>query len=184
MGIEAAFTAEALQVVFRQLLEATARPGRVYRLSGAEADLPAHFQVLSCLVDGSASLSDSGQHLSPRQWSLLQARAAESEQAQFILADGSQPPRFSPSLGTLESPEYGATLIVTVDVIGDGPMELACQGPGIDGQQGLRLSGLTWAWLSARRDWNASFPLGVDIYLADACRVCALPRTTTVTFQS
>ncbi len=170
------FQAPQQQRVFRHLLQAFSYPGRVVRLpDGAEALT----QVLAALLDAEATLADPDGLLDARVRALLGATAAAPQQAQFVLACADAAPRLTPSLGTLESPELGATLVLRVGRIGSGRL-LSVSGPGVDGHQQLRLDGLNPAWLAARAQWNAHFPLGVDLIVVDAQQVVALPRTTRI----
>jgi alpha-D-ribose 1-methylphosphonate 5-triphosphate synthase subunit PhnH len=111
---------------------------------------------------------------------LLQAKPGASEHARYVAVDGHRAPDFQPELGSLESPEFGATLLIGVNSLGDGELSLELVGPGIDGQRNIRLAGLHPDWLTRRADWVGSFPLGVDLLLSDAHRIVALPRTTRI----
>ena len=164
------------QTVFRQLMRAFSFPGRVETLTHGEALT----QTLATLVDREATLADPQNLLNALTRQRLQARMTGPERAQFIVADGSLPPLFEPSLGMLESPEYGATILLKVTALGKGAA-WQLTGPGIATTQALSISGLDPVWLEHRQVWNESFPLGVDLILIDANRVAALPRTTCVT---
>ncbi|MDO9143949.1 MAG: phosphonate C-P lyase system protein PhnH [Rhodoferax sp.] len=164
------------QTVFRQLMRAFSFPGRLETLSDGEALT----QTLATLVDREATLADPQNLLDTLTLKRLQARMTAPELAQFIVADGSVPPRFEPCLGTLESPEGGATILLWVTALGEGaPWQLT--GPGIATTQALAITGLDPAWLEHRQVWNEGFPLGVDLILIDANHVVALPRTTVAT---
>lgn len=178
MSIEKAWTPEVQQSVFRVLLESTSRPGKVFELPRNHSGLNPVLAVLATLVDGAVSLHDRTNTLEKRVWNFLQARPEAPEKANFILASGSSSPDFSPCLGSLESPEKGATLVITVDALGDGPLSLDLRGPGIQSRHGLNLGGLATGWLKLREAWNGSFPKGVDMILVDDLRTCVLPRTT------
>lgn len=178
MTIDPIWSAETQQRVFRRLLTAMARPGISSDLSDLLDSEPACKAVLATLVDGMAPLSDPNQMLDERAWQFLQATACTPEKAAFIIAQGGYEPNFEPALGTLDSPEYGATIILSVARVGGGSQCLSCSGPGIETTQDLYVEGLNLEWLQRRRSWNAYFPLGVDFLMADPCRVAALPRTT------
>lgn len=183
MSIERAWSEEIQQAVFRLLLEATSRPGRIFDLGPSLDGLPALQAILATVIDGSVSLHDRCSCLHKREWNFLQTRQVEIEQARFILASADRSPDFTPDTGTLESPETGATILLGVKHLGQGPVHLTCTGPGIETEHVFRVEGLQEAWLQAREDWNSWFPLGVDIYLVDSGQVCALPRTTRVRKQ-
>lgn len=170
------WSAPQQQTVFRQLLRAFSFPGRVETL----ADGNALTQTLATLVDREATLADPQNLLDALTLKRLQAHMTAPELAQFIVADGNLPPLFEPSLGTLESPELGATILLTVAALGQGAAWQLC-GPGIAATQALAIAGLDPAWLAHRQVWNDGFPLGVDLILMDANSVVALPRTTLAT---
>jgi alpha-D-ribose 1-methylphosphonate 5-triphosphate synthase subunit PhnH len=119
---------------------------------------------------------------------LLLAPTAPPAQARFVLQGGRRPPDadFQPTLGTLESPELGATLVLTVDALGDAPspgdaaVVLQLQGPGVPGVRALSVTGLHLDWLARRAAWVGAYPMGVDIVLAAPDALVALPRTTRV----
>jgi alpha-D-ribose 1-methylphosphonate 5-triphosphate synthase subunit PhnH len=134
--------------------------------------------ILATLVDKGATLHDGTRGLRQREHNVLQAVPGEAEKANFILASGAQPPDFEPAIGSLESPETGATLILTVAALGQGEMHMSCTGPGIKDRHTFHVQDLHPGWIQARKKWNTWFPLGVDMYLVDATQVCALPRTT------
>ena len=170
------WSAPRQQTVFRQLLSAFSFPGRIQTLTEGDALT----QTLATLVDRETTLADPQNLLNDLTRQRLQARMTGPERAQFIVATGSLPPIFEPSLGTLESPEQGATILLKVTALGKG----ACwqlTGPGIATTQALAIEGLNPAWLVGRQVWNEGFPLGVDLILMDENRIVALPRTTLAT---
>jgi alpha-D-ribose 1-methylphosphonate 5-triphosphate synthase subunit PhnH len=172
----AAWSSPQQQIVFRQLLRAFSFPGRIHTL----ADTPALTHTLSTLVDRETTLADPQQLLDALTLKRLQVSTTQPELAQFIVADASLPPTFEPRLGTLESPEYGATILLKVAALGHGN-RWQLTGPGIATTGELAATGLHPDWLRQRQIWNAGFPLGVDLILLDANSLVALPRTTSVT---
>lgn len=171
-----AWSAPRQQTVFRQLLRAFSFPGRIETMTEGDALT----QTLATLVDREATLADPQNLLNDLTRQRLQARMTGPERAQFIVAEGSLSPIFEPSLGTLESPELGATILLKVASLGKG----ACwqlTGPGIATTQTLSIAGLDPAWLVRRQVWNEGFPLGVDLILMDETHIVALPRTTLTT---
>jgi alpha-D-ribose 1-methylphosphonate 5-triphosphate synthase subunit PhnH len=178
MHIEHAWDPEIQQQVFRVLLEATARPGRIYALPSDLEDCPGFLTILASLVDNTVSLHDATRGLSQREWNFLQARQEPPDTAGFILASGAEGPYYTPAVGNLECPERGATVIVAVASLGRGSQRMSCAGPGIEARHTFQVQGLSPLWIQAREKWNAWFPLGVDMYLVDHCQVLALPRTT------
>jgi alpha-D-ribose 1-methylphosphonate 5-triphosphate synthase subunit PhnH len=165
------------QRVFRRLLDCYARPGRLAALPGAGPG--AWLGVLATLLDGETGLADPHRLIAAADWPRLQARPETAEHAAFVAADGARAPDFSPSLGSLESPERGATLVLTVAALGAG-RRLRLSGPGIDGHATLAVAGLHPGWIEARAGWVAAFPLGVDMVLCDDTQFAALPRTAQI----
>lgn len=178
------------QAIFRAVLEAMSRPGRIVEVL-APLDVPpplgpAATAVCLALID-----------LETRLWLDGAARTRETlefvrfhcgvlvvdapRRADFALvADaGAIPPLESFNQGTDEEPERSATVIVQVDSLAAaGGVEL--MGPGIADRARLCAGGLTPAFWSQVRENHARFPRGVDLVLAAGTRLAALPRTTRV----
>lgn len=180
MKTESIWRADVQQRVFRELLEAFSRPGDIREIGDCADGAVAQRAVLATLMDGEVTLADPHGRIAPADWPLLQAKPCASEHARYVAADGNRAPDFVPALGSLESPEFGATLLIEVGNLGQGDTSLELTGPGIDGQRQLRLAGLHPDWLTRRADWVSSFPLGVDLLLTDARHIVALPRTTRI----
>jgi alpha-D-ribose 1-methylphosphonate 5-triphosphate synthase subunit PhnH len=168
------------QQVFRRLMTAFSYPGRVQTLEGADGE--ALRLILATLVDGACSLSDTHQLLAADDRRRLGASLCSLEVADFIVTPGAQMPEGTPRLGSLENPEQGATVVLAVSALGTGA-SVSLRGPGIDGEQLLHVSGVEPAWWSRRAEWNAHFPMGVDIILVSENAVAALPRTTHITVK-
>lgn len=170
------------QQVFRCLMHAFAYPGRVLPLPHRHAGEPALIRVLATLLDGEVGLADLDALIPEDARSRLEARTMAPEFAPFIIARAERTPDFLPSLGSLENPEHGATLILKVRALGVGA-SLRLTGPGICGQAEFAVQGLDPAWLAARAEWNVAFPTGVDLLLVDEAQIVALPRTTHIQTQ-
>lgn len=162
------------QQAYRQLMQAFANPGQIETLSD-----DALLLTLATLLDGATSLADVHGLISALDHTRLETVNATPETAHFVLADGAQAPAFTPSLGTLESPEGGATLLLAIESVSQGK-SYTLSGPGVDGVRNIKVQGLNPAWLDARESWNAAFPMGVDIVLLAGSQVLALPRTTSI----
>ena len=172
------------QRVLRDLVEVFSRPGTVRDLANYVEPASTYDAVLATLMDGETSLADPHAILAKPDWRLLQVRHSACEQARFILADGKRVPDFVPALGTLASPDFGATLLIKVAALGHGPLSMTLSGPGISGQRELHMAGLQVDWLTQRANWVAEFPLGVDIILCGSTHIAALPRTTRVSINA
>lgn len=170
------------QAIFRHLLECNSQPGTIADLSpwlGGEAALLA---VLATLVDSTVTLHDPNHLVALGDRRRLNVPDAPLAEARFIVADGTQAPAadFQPHLGTLDSPELGATVILQGQRLGQGSLHLDCRGPGILGQRTLALDGFDADWFTHRAKWVQHFPLGGELILVDRTQVVFLPRTTQV----
>lgn len=175
-----AWTASSQQHIFRQLMRAFSYPGRIETL--ATSGTHALTLTLAALIDRGSSLADPQNLLDDLTRQRLQTPLTVAERAHFVVADGTRPPAFTPALGSLESPEHGATIVLTVVALGVGT-DCRLEGPGIAGSQSLAVTGLEPSWLEQRRSWNSAFPLGVDMILLDTIHAVALPRTTRITLK-
>ena len=175
---------DAQQQAFRAVLDGFARPGTLVPAQQPSAVL----MFLSAVLDESVSLADPLGLVGTDARRLLLAPTAPQAQARFVLLDGRRPPDagFQPTLGTLESPELSATLVLTVDALSDAStsadaaIALQLQGPGVPGTRVLAVSGLHPDWLARRAAWVGAYPMGVDIVLAAPDAMAALPRTTRI----
>jgi alpha-D-ribose 1-methylphosphonate 5-triphosphate synthase subunit PhnH len=178
------------QRIFRSVLEAISRPGRI-------VDVPAAIQVPASLHPATAALcltlldfdtplwlDDTAARPEVVEWLRFHCSmplASDPEAAHFALvADAERmPPLSAFNAGTAEHPERSATLIVQVRaLIGGTGRRLT--GPGIAGEVHLDVAGVPepfWTWTSAN---HASFPRGVDVFMSAGRVVAALPRTTRV----
>ncbi|WP_372957795.1 phosphonate C-P lyase system protein PhnH [Marinobacter sp.] len=163
------------QTLFRNLLKAFSYPGESVWLAEKDSAVA----ILATLVDAETSLSDPHQLLSDLTRTRLNAPLTGPERAGYVIARGDFAPDFEPQLGSLESPETGATVVVVVNSLVDGPC-WQLSGPGIKQSRRIRVGGLDGAWLNARNNWCGGFPLGVDLVLTDQQHCLALPRTTLI----
>lgn len=186
MHLEPIWQAPVQQQVYRELLDAFSYPGQVKKLNALITDHHALNAVLATLLDGESRLADITGQLKPTHWPLLQAQNVEVEEAQFIVADGKQWTGLHPNLGSLASPEHGATLILIVDGFysQSDAVSLHLKGPGIATTTMLEVKGLSQQWLEQRAQWNQHFPLGVDMILVSPNAIVALPRTTHIQVQT
>jgi len=180
LDIAAIYRPRNQQRIFRKLLDAMSRPGTIVTVSPWAEPSSAHMAVLATLADAEVTLADADGLIDEAAWRFLDCRRGDVASARFVLAAGSHAPAadFTPQLGTLTSPELGATLVLTVAGLGQSGSLCRLSGPGIAGHIEARLGTLHKAWIERRGAWNRFFPMGVDMVLADQNRVLALPRTT------
>lgn len=177
------------QYVFRQVLDAMSRPGKIVEIemdiTGPDTlDLAATATLLA-LVDFETPL-----YLAPS----LRNAAAESYlkfhcgthiadaplEAGFAVLDAVPTALDSFDIGTNEYPETGATLILQVETIeAGGSLELS--GPGVNGTTRIGLPDVPPSFWEARAALGRHFPRGLDLIFVSGARLAAIPRTTSVT---
>ncbi|MEM1393373.1 MAG: phosphonate C-P lyase system protein PhnH [Cyanobacteria bacterium P01_H01_bin.150] len=177
------------QQIFRQLLSCTSLPGTIADLSIHLGESTALIGVLATFLDNTVTLHDIDGLISNSNRRFLNSPDVPLSAARFIVADAAIPPvpDFSPNLGTLDSPEFGATVILKGQQVGSGELSLNLTGPGIPTQEGkqnrLFLKGFHQDWFVLRQELVSNFPLGIDLILVDAARVTVIPRTTQCDFR-
>ena len=173
--------------VFRSVLTAMSRPGRIVRCpAGCDAP-PSLFPwtaaiALTLLNQETAVWLD--RHLytaSVRRFLAFHTSApleSESRRADYVLiGDPVSMPRFDEfRQGSSLRPDRSATLLVQLRSLRAGPPE-TLRGPGIEASVVLRPLGLPdWFWPA----WDANrdgFPRGLDLLMTDGRDLIALPRT-------
>lgn len=173
------------QRIFRVLLEALSRPGKVL-------DLPVEGDPVEALartlLDGEVSFLVSGEGVEAVEGDFVRAtgsrpaRVGEADFA-FFFGGGSGGALMEMKPGTLEAPEDGATAVYLVHRLSPGSGELTIElaGPGVPDTRRLGIDGLTAEEAEQIRASRASYPLGVDVYLLDRDgRVAGLPRSARV----
>jgi alpha-D-ribose 1-methylphosphonate 5-triphosphate synthase subunit PhnH len=178
------------QRIFRGVLDAMARPGRI-AIVPAPAELPpplspATAAVCLALLDFETPLWLDGAAGSPAVIEYLRFHCgvplatAPGEAAFALIADpGGMLSLESFAAGTDEYPDRSATLIVQAAGLRAGTGR-RLTGPGIAGEALLDVQGIPEDfWRMCRRSRDR-FPLGVDLIMTSGRQVAALPRTTLV----
>jgi len=198
-NLGAGFTHEAFgsQAVFRVALEALSHPGRCITVRHdaevPQTGHPASAALLLALLD-----SDSTLWLSP---SLANSDAAawlrfhtgcqlvtHADQAMFawVAAGDAMPALASFSQGSDNAPDQSATCVLDLPLLDakagseSGAAQWALRGPGIQDVNHLSVDGLALNFLAQWTANHASFPRGVDLFLASAQQLVGLPRTTSI----
>lgn len=179
LNINPIWTPEHQQETFRTILTAMSQPGKVLAIHHDEYS-DCLSAVLATLLDGTVSLADPDLLVSAADWPMLQVNQADVDKADFIVCNGQSKLCIEPKLGSLESPEQSATLMLSVKSLTEGDLIALLSGPGVNGCTKIHCSGLDAEWLRQREDWVCEFPLGIDILLIDSQGIMALPRTTKV----
>ncbi len=174
------------QAAFRAVLEALSRPGQRMAVGRPVKGLPLGPAMAHLLL----ALSDDD---TPVWWQQpgeaadwlrfhtgARVAAAPADAAFAVIGDVAAMPALEIfAAGSAESPEHGATLLVEVPSLGDGPA-VEWHGPGIRDRQTVRLAGLPDSFWTRWQANHAAFPQGVDIVFCCADAVLGLPRTTRV----
>jgi alpha-D-ribose 1-methylphosphonate 5-triphosphate synthase subunit PhnH len=185
------------QQVFRAVLEAMSRPGRVQTL-------PAKVQqgleppglgrvttaVLLTLLDAETRAwlhpslrSDAASAYLQFHTGVMHVDEAPRAHFAVVEADHATPALWRElACGSDAVPQEGATLIVEVPSLEQGPA-LALRGPGVETVQTLRVGGLHAGFWQARAHLEAAFPLGIELILTCGDRLAALPRSTRVSME-
>lgn len=177
------------QAVFRQIMDAMARPGTIADL-GALAEGPAPLSpavaaILATLADGDAPVFlENPDAAEAAAWISFQTGVAvlgDPEGAAFaVLEKGSNPASWSRlPLGDDAYPDRAATLILVVAGLAGGKA-LTLTGPGIETTRTVSPAGLPDGFLEARAANAALYPRGQDLILVAGSSIMALPRTTRI----
>jgi len=178
------------QRIFRSVLEALSRPGRIVDVPAAmQPPAPLHPATAAvCLTlldfDTPLWLDDAAARPAVVEWLKFHCSmplVTEPETAHFALvADGERMPALGVfDAGTAEHPERSATVIVQVRALIGGTGR-SLRGPGIADQVHLDVTGVPgpfWTWVS---DNHALFPRGVDLIMSAGQVIASLPRATRV----
>jgi alpha-D-ribose 1-methylphosphonate 5-triphosphate synthase subunit PhnH len=176
------------QAAFRAILEATSRPGTVCPI-GAEVAPPsplspavAAIALTLCDQDTQVWL-DAALRASRDVAAWLRfhcgARIVDDPSAASFAfaADTRELPAFDRfNLGSADYPDQSTTIVLQVDSFQSGP-ELMLQGPGIKNRQAFLAGPLPDDFAERLTQNRSLFPRGVDLILASANEVAALPRS-------
>jgi alpha-D-ribose 1-methylphosphonate 5-triphosphate synthase subunit PhnH len=182
------------QAVFRTLLDALARPGRIGVIetalpaadatNGSERAGLAAFAALLALCDYATPVwlaqPDAALAAALRFHAGAPLTDTPAEAAFAYVHDATAlPPLDSLAAGTPESPEQSATVFVRVaSLTGGAPVTL--RGPGIEDTHTLAPVGLPGRFWQERAALTPLFPCGIDFYLVCGDQLVGLPRTTHV----
>jgi alpha-D-ribose 1-methylphosphonate 5-triphosphate synthase subunit PhnH len=182
------------QSVFRSVLEALSRPGRLQTLEASDGlQAPAPLSrgltaLLLTLLDTETSLHLSGPLASEAAWLYCRfhtgVQREEAAQADFIALRASEASLSGLRLGSDEMPQHGATLIVDTHSLAPERSGLRLTGPGIEHEQRIGLCGLPFAFWQQRIAMQPLFPRGVDLLLVCGSQLIGVPRSTLITIEA
>lgn len=176
----------ASQRVFRALMDALSRPGRIVdlpALAQAPHELePAAAAIGLGILDGDTSLWLPRDCAAAAAWLRFHtgcriARSVADADFVFVPRGAAAPDLSQLRLGSDEAPHASAMLVVAVTDLEAGS-GARLTGPGIDGEARLSVTGAPDELLARRNDMVAAFPRGFELVLCCADRIAALPRTT------
>ena len=179
------------QAVFRTLLDALARPGRVGVIEtalpaaeaahGADRAGLAAFASLLALCDYATPVwlaqRDDALAAALRFHAGAPLTDVPGEAAFAYVHDAATlPPLDTLANGTPESPEQSATVFVRVDSR-TGGATVTLRGPGIEDAHTIAPAGLPERFWQERAALAVQFPCGIDFYLVCGNGLVGLPRT-------
>lgn len=177
------------QRVFRAVLDAMARPGRIVELPAVAQSVggcPAEpLAVLLALADNTTPVwlpaplrgGELGTHLA------FHAAAGLTEtpaRAAFAVLDATATAEDVDgfAIGTPEYPDRSTTVILPCETLDNAGGGWRLAGPGIETTSSLRAAPVPSALERALRRNAALFPLGLDVILTAPGRVASIPRST------
>jgi alpha-D-ribose 1-methylphosphonate 5-triphosphate synthase subunit PhnH len=182
------------QAVFRSVLDALSRPGRLQTLQASDGlQAPAPLSrgltaLLLTLLDTETSLHLAGPLASEAAWMYCRfhtgvQREAEA-QADFVAMRAVEATLDGLCLGSDEMPQRGATLIVDTGSLAlDRGTSLRLAGPGIEHAQRIGLCGLPMGFWQQRIAMQPLFPRGLDLLLVCGTQLIGVPRSTLITIE-
>ncbi len=183
------------QAVFRSVLEALSRPGRLQTLSASDGlQAPAPLSrgltaLLLTLLDTETSLHLADPLASDAAWMYCRfhtgvQRADDTAQADFVAVRASDARLDTLRLGTDEVPQQGGTLIVDTGSLAlERGTGLRLTGPGIEHEQRMGLCGLPPKFWQQRIAMQPQFPRGIDLLLVCGSQLIGVPRSTLITLE-
>lgn len=178
------------QGVFRAVLTAMSRPGRIVDLPAGTtppAPLnPAAAAILLTLVDMDTPLwlDPAADRPEVRAWLRFHCgcplRERPDEAAFALIADpAGMPPLEAFAAGDPDYPDRSASLIVQVARL-EAETGFVLRGPGIETQTRLDIAPVPANFAATLAANHALYPCGVDLMLAGSDRLAALPRSVSV----
>lgn len=186
-----------IQAIYRKVLDAMSRPGKVNVLAPEVEKLtlkvdvlPATLGLILMLLDSEVSfhvVSVRSDVISQLISQLTYAKEENIEQADYVFVLKDAPDHTlaetfrNVKIGNLIDPQKSATLIIEVKAVAhESSKTFTMQGPGIKDVSALTIA-VDDAWVEARKEVNGEFPFGVDaMFVDEQARIVCLPRTTQI----
>lgn len=181
------------QFCFRRLLKAMSEPGTLVELdrcNGFGSMMPATSQVLLALADNSTSLwmsqafSQDSAATQNIHFHIGASINAAPEKASFAAIAKLDLPALNVedlafNTGNEEYPDRSTTVVIETDSLSSG-QRFKLSGPGIQGEQHIRLGNLPAVLKNKLLTQGEIFPLGLDYIFVSGEQVVAIPRSTSV----
>jgi alpha-D-ribose 1-methylphosphonate 5-triphosphate synthase subunit PhnH len=179
------------QTVFRAVMDAMARPGRINAFTALPASPPAPLNagaaaVALCLADFETPvwLDEAARGGDTAAWLRFHTGAritGDPREAAFAFVTGTRnAPDFQAfAPGTLDYPDRSTTFILQVEAFGSGATRMLA-GPGIPDTAAFSASPLPDDFDARLAANHALAPRGVDFILVSPSAVAALPRSTRI----
>ncbi|MFC0525115.1 phosphonate C-P lyase system protein PhnH [Pontibacillus salicampi] len=186
------------QHIFRELVEATSRPGTIAELTSYVEGLSPSVTFSKPMIGLALTLLDQEVtfHVQAENVKRIQeyihwhtfSQAMEESEADYVfvsILESSRIASFMKHLkrGTLYQPHQSATLFIQVKDFKDGADadKFILSGPGIKDSTSIVVNGLDEEWIDARNEAVQEYPLGIDVCLvSEQGELVALPRTTKI----
>jgi alpha-D-ribose 1-methylphosphonate 5-triphosphate synthase subunit PhnH len=178
------------QAVFRAILDAMARPGRIASLAtdlapphpllGTSAALLlalADFETTVWLDEPLAGVPSVGDYLRFHTGARIVPACREADFA-VIAAPARMPPLTAFGQGTPEYPDRSTTVIIQIDALANQDWQFS--GPGILDHVSFRASPLPADFPDQFAANRSRFPCGVDLVFVTTALIAALPRSTRI----
>ncbi|WP_230533782.1 phosphonate C-P lyase system protein PhnH [Microvirga roseola] len=187
--LDGGFTAPVFQsqAVFRLVMNAMAKPGRIVDLGHAvQPPSPlepaaAAFLATHADYDTPVWFEDSGADAAASWLTFHTGAAVTKDPATATFAALSKDSPVSGwqnfAMGCLSYPDQSATLLLPVESLRDGT-PLTIRGPGIETVSVIAPRGLPDGFTETMASNAAGYPLGFDLLLISGSELLALPRTT------
>ena len=187
------------QSVFRILLNAMSRPGRIYEMEpfigGWNFPVAGGFgnegaflvPVLMTFLDREVSFCVTGDKGTAKEIAeFTGSHISVTGDADFVIVPhgGKSRTVFDAKRGVMKYPDEGATIIFCVERLSEeieAILRLELRGPGIADTRRLSIAGIDPETFTCLNEVNSEFPLGVDSFFVDKeGRLAAIPRSTAI----
>lgn len=180
------------QKVFKEVMNALARPGKVFSVNEASAKLEGEHKTLTAIaftfLDNRCKYFTCGE----QEWSeTIKERtlsaAVEPEEADFLLitSAGAEATECSEWVskaksGSLPEPHKSALFLIELESLTQGEA-LCLKGPGIQKERNITIPAAGKRWLEEREKQEYEYPCGIDfIFCTPDGELMGIPRTTKV----